>query len=77
MQNREISDPVSLIIKACHRSEDKAHRIYHMLAEERQHDFTLENGRIIHLSDEQLGEFTERFSSEVEPTFWISRRLKH
>lgn len=77
MRTRKTSDPVSLIIKDCHQSEDSAQRIYHLLAEERQHDFTLEDGTTLHLSDQQLGEFAERFSAEVEPTFWESKRLKH
>jgi len=76
MHHQEISDPVSLIIKACHQGEDEANRIYHLLAEERQHDFILGNHAVVHLNDEQLGEFAERFSSEVEPTYWVSRRFK-
>jgi type II secretory pathway component PulL len=77
MQNREVSDPVSLIIKDCHQSENEANRIFHQLAEERQHYFTLQNGKRVHLSDQQLEEFAARFSSEVEPTYWESKRLKH
>ncbi len=77
MEPQELSDPVSLIIKACHKNEEEANRIYHLLAEERQHRFTLENETIVHLSEEQLGEFVERFSSEVKPTYWESKRLKH
>jgi len=77
MQAREASDPVSLIIKVCFRSEDEAKRIYHLLAEERQHQFQLESGTTVHLSDAQLGEFAERFSTEVEPAYWESKRLKH
>jgi hypothetical protein len=76
MQNREISDPVSLIIKDCHQSEEDANRIFHQLAEERQHHYTLGNGKRVHLSNQQLEEFAARFSSEVEPTYWVSRRLK-
>lgn len=77
MQTHETSDPVSLIIKACHQSEEAAKRIYHLLAEEHQEHFRLANGTIIHLSTEQLGEFAERFSAEVEPTYWESKRAKH
>lgn len=76
MRHQQISDPVSLIIKACHEGEDEANRIYHLLAEERRHDFMLDSQTVVHLSDEQLGEFAERFSSEVEPTYWVSRRYK-
>lgn len=77
MQSKEISDPVSLIIKACHKSESDAEKIYHHLAEEHNHDFTLANGTTLHLSDDQIGEFARRYSAEVEPTYWQSKRLKH
>ncbi|MGK2907216.1 MAG: hypothetical protein ACSLFH_12865 [Desulfuromonadales bacterium] len=77
MKGKEISDPVSLIIKKCLQGEDEANRIYHLLAEERQHHIILENKTVVHLSEEQLGEFVERFSSEVKPTYWVSKRLKH
>jgi hypothetical protein len=76
MQSKTVSDPVSLIIKACYRGEEEAHRIYHLLAEERRHKFTLDEQTVLQLSDEQLGEFAQRFSSEVEPAYWVSRRLK-
>jgi len=77
MKNTEIPDPVSLIIKKCHQSEDEANRIYHLLAEKHQRQVTLEDKTVVQLNDEQLGEFAERFSSEVEPTYWVSKRLKH
>jgi len=77
MRLHETSDPVSLIIKACHKNEAEANRIYHLLAEERQHHITLDRETTIHLSNEQIGDFVERFSSEVEPEYWVSKRLKH
>lgn len=76
MQSQAIADPVSLVIKACYRGEEEANRIYHLLAEERRHDFKVDEQTVVQLSDEQLGEFAERFSSEVEPTYWVSRRYK-
>jgi hypothetical protein len=76
MKGKEISDPVSLIIKQCHQGEAEAKRIYHLLAEERQQRMNLDKGTVVHLTDEQLGEFVERFSAEVEPTYWVSKRLK-
>lgn len=77
MKSHESIDPVSLIIKACRKNEDEAKRIYHLLAEERQHHLTLENETSVVLTEEQLGDFTERFSSEIEPIYWESKRLKH
>ena len=77
MQLHKNSDPVSLVMKACHKNEDEANRIYHLLAEEKKHQIKLDNETTIHLSEEQLGEFAERFSAEVEPEYWESKRLKH
>ena len=77
MQLDKNSDPVSLVIKACHENEGEAKRIYHLLAEERQHQVTLDSETTIHLSEQQLGEFAERFSAEVEPGYWEPTRLKH
>lgn len=77
MQSQEISDPVSLILKACLESENDAKRIFHQLAEEHIHSYKLDDGTTLHLSDEQIGEFAVRYSSEVEPTYWVSKRLKH
>lgn len=77
MQSQKLSDPVSIIIKACHKSESDAKHIYHQLAEEHNHDFKLASGTTLHLSDEQIAEFARRYSSEVEPTYWQSKRLKH
>lgn len=76
MQTQKTSDPVSLIIKACYRGQDEANRIFHLLAEEHQHDFSLDDRTVLHLSDEQLDEFVVRFSSEVKPAYWVSGRFK-
>lgn len=76
MTSQNVSDPVSLILKDCLQNEQEANRIYHLIAEERQHQFTLADNTVLQLSDQQLGEFAKRFSSEVEPTYWVSKRLK-
>lgn len=76
MTPQAISDPVSVIIKACHRGEDEAKRLYHLIAEMRQHHIVLDAETELMLNDQQLGEFAKRFSSEVEPEYWVSKRLK-
>lgn len=76
MRKHQTSDPVSLIIKACHQSEEEAKRIYHALAEKRERKIELKSGRTFRLAEKQLGEFVERFSAEVEPAYWESKRLK-
>jgi len=77
MHPHETPDTVTLIIKACHKSENEAKRIYHQIAEQRRGSLKLDNGTTVHLSKKQIGEFVERYSSEVEPTYWESKRLKH
>lgn len=69
-------DPVSRIIGECHRSEDAATRIYHQIAEERRRSVVIDGTTVV-LDERQAGEFARRFSSEVEPAFWVSKRLKH
>ena len=70
-------DPVTMVIKACHRGEAEAQRIFHQLAEKGERRITLDRDTTLHLNEAQVGEFVERFSSEVEPEFWVSKRLKH
>lgn len=76
MNPQTISDPVSRIIKACHRNEREAQRIFHLIAEERHHHLVLDDQTEVFLSERQMGEFAERFSTEVEPEYWVSRRRK-
>lgn len=76
MNQQAISDPVSLIIKACHNGEGEAMRIYHQIAEERQRRIVLDGQTELQLTEKQLGEFAARFSSEVEPEYWVSKRRK-
>lgn len=76
MNSPAIADPVSRVIKACHRNEREAQRIFHLIAEERHHHLVLDDRSEVYLSDRQIGEFAERFSTEVEPEYWVSKRRK-
>ena len=76
MQTHAHADPVSRVIKQCHQGEQEANRIYHLIAEKRQHHILLGDNTELELSDEQIGEFVARFSAEVEPEYWHSKRLK-
>lgn len=76
MQTNTHADPVTRIIKMCHRGEPEANRIYHLLAEEHQHRIRLDDNTELELNDEQIGEFVVRFSSEVEPEYWRSKQRK-
>lgn len=77
MDQQEVRDPISLIIKACHNNEKEAKRIYHQLVEQHQGSIKLDNDTTIRLKEEQVEEFVKRYSSEVEPAYWESKRLKH
>lgn len=52
-----------------------AHRIYHLIAEEHQRPISLEDDAV-ELNEQQAGEFVDRFSAEVEPEYWRSKRRK-
>lgn len=52
-----------------------AHRIYHLIAEERRRRIILEDDAV-ELNEQQAGEFVVRFSAEVEPEYWRSKRRK-
>jgi len=71
------NDPVTRIIKACHQGEEEANKIFHLLADKHQRRITLDDHTTLQLNEAQVGEFVERFSAEVEPEYWVSKRLKH
>jgi len=75
MQTTSNSDPVTQVIKACHRGEEVANRIYHLIAEQHQRRLILEDDAV-ELDEQQVGEFVARFSAEVEPEYWHSKRRK-
>ena len=76
MQTRQADfDPVSRVIRECHRGEDIATRIYHQIAEEHRRSIVLD-GAPVELNEAQAGDFVQRFSSEVEPEYWHSKRRK-
>jgi hypothetical protein len=68
-------DTVTQIIKECHTSKETAEKIFKAIASDKKRTLTLGNAKI-KISDEEAGEFVERFSSEVEPTLWESKRRK-
>jgi len=73
-QNFE-SDKVSHILKVCIEDHELAKKIYQNAIVEINRKITLPDGEVS-LSDEEFGEFVKRFSDEVEPTMWKSKRAK-
>lgn len=68
-------DIVTKIIKACHADKETAETIYKSIADEKKRTLNL-SGQEISITDEEAGEFVQRFSAEVEPTLWESKRRK-
>ena len=69
-------DNVTRLIRQCHRSKDQAENLFQHLIAEKAMSVDLPDGRIV-LTPEEHDEFVERYSSEVEPTLWESKRLKN
>jgi hypothetical protein len=73
-QNRDI-DVVSRVIKYCIADPLFAEKTFVSVTSGQQSSVKLPDGEV-HLSDEEIGEFAVRYSSEVEPTIWESKRRK-
>ena len=70
------NDIVTKIIKECHAGKETAEKIFKAIATDKKRTLNLATGEI-KISDEEAGEFVERYSSEVEPTLWESKRRKN
>jgi hypothetical protein len=73
METRE--DIVSHLMGYCLESRQKAEELFDSLITRRRRDVTI-GGETIELTEEERGEFVERFSAEIEPTIWESKRRK-
>ena len=70
------NDVVTKIIKECHAGKETAKEIFRDIAGSKKRILDLSEGKV-EINDKEAGEFVQRFSSEVEPTFWESKRLKN
>ncbi len=68
-------DPVNRLIKHCHGSKDNAENLFREIILHKKKTVRLPEGELT-LSGEQHEEFVERYSSEVEPSLWESKRRK-
>jgi hypothetical protein len=68
-------DPVTRLIDRCHQDRQVAEDLFTNLIGKRLNRARVGEEEII-LSEEELGEFAARFSAEVEPTLWESKRRK-
>ncbi len=67
---------VNKLIKHCHQHKETAEAIFKAIATDKQRKITVDDGEL-NLSDEHIGEFVERFSAEVGPTLYESKRRKN
>ncbi|WP_303721332.1 hypothetical protein [Malonomonas rubra] len=67
---------LSRLIKYCHQDAESAMRVYERLIVGKQRSMELPDGKVT-LSPRQLEELVERFSSEVGPELWTSKRGKY
>ena len=67
---------VSRLIKYCHQDKDSAMQVYEQIIVGQQHSFQLPDGKVA-LSQKQLAEVIERFSSAVGPELWVSKSGKY
>lgn len=74
-EQRYENDVVTHVIKFCIADKGFAKETFDLIAATKARSIDLPDGRVT-LSEEEAGEFVERFSAEVEPTLWESKRLK-
>ncbi len=70
------TDTVTRIIKECHTGKEAAEKIFQAIAIEKSRSLQLSDGPI-NISEEDAGEFVQRYSAEVETTLWESKRRKN
>ena len=69
-------DKVTRLIRYCHGGKQQAESVFEHLITQKAMRFDLPEGEMV-LTPEEHDEFVERFSAEVEPTIWESKRLKN
>jgi len=66
-------DVVSHILKYC-RDHEFAKKVFQQIIVEKKTRVQLPDGEV-QLTDEDMTEFVERFSAEIEPTLYTPKRL--
>jgi len=67
---------VSRLIRFCHQDKESALKVYEEVIIGHKSSIQLPDGKVT-LSQKQLQEVIERFSSEVGPEIWISKSGKY
>ncbi len=68
-------DVVDRLIKHCHQNAEAAEKLFDQMIAHQQQTVQLPDGDV-NITEEQRGEFAERYSAEVGPTLWESKRRK-
>lgn len=69
-------DKVTRLIRYCHSDRQHAENLFQQLITDNARSIQLPEGTLT-LSQDEHDEFVARYSAEVEPTIWESKRLKH
>ena len=67
---------INRLLKLCHQDKESAEKLYQEIIVENKRNVQLPDGPLL-LSQSQVEEFVERFSSEVGPEIWISKSGKY
>ena len=67
---------INRLLKLCHQDKESAEKLYQKIIVENKCNIQLPDGPLL-LSQSQVEEFVERFSSEVGPEIWISKSGKY
>jgi hypothetical protein len=67
---------VSRLIRFCHQDRESALKVYEEVVVGQQRSIQLPDGKVT-LTQKQLEEVIERFSSEVGPEIWESKSGKY
>ncbi|MBE0598387.1 MAG: hypothetical protein IH614_14050 [Desulfuromonadales bacterium] len=73
--HRTHKDVVSRLIGECHRGREAAEGLYNQLVTKENRRISLD-GEELTLTEAEVGEFVQRYSAEVAPTLWESKRRK-
>lgn len=76
MESKYENDVVSRLVGYCMEGREKAEEMFDTLISGRKRRLSLA-GEELELTEEEFSEFVERFSAEVEPTLWESKRRKN
>ena len=67
---------INRLLKLCHQNKKSADKLYQEIIVEGKCNIQLPDGPVL-LTQSQVEEFVEHFSSEIGPEIWISKSGKY